>query len=78
MPEADLRPLIEAAFADRQLLKDPKHKAAVTDTVAALDRGELRVASQRAPTVVASSLSKPIRSWPSQRARNAGRPRAFT
>ena len=49
MPEADLRPLIEAAFADRQLLKDPKHKAAVTDTVAALDRGELRVASQRAP-----------------------------
>jgi len=30
MPEADLRPLIEAAFADRQLLKDPKHKAAVT------------------------------------------------
>jgi 2,3,4,5-tetrahydropyridine-2-carboxylate N-succinyltransferase len=49
MSEADLRPLIEAAFADRQLLKDAKHKAAVAATVAALDKGELRVASQRAP-----------------------------
>jgi 2,3,4,5-tetrahydropyridine-2-carboxylate N-succinyltransferase len=49
MPEADLRPLIEAAFADRALLKDAKYKAAVADAVSALDRGELRVASQRGP-----------------------------
>jgi len=49
MPEADLRPLIEAAFADRALLKDAKYKAAVSDAVSALDRGELRVASQRGP-----------------------------
>src|SRR6185436_11475797 len=49
MPEADLRPLIEAAFADRQLLKDPRYKTAVTDTLAALDKGELRVCTQRGP-----------------------------
>ena len=49
MLEADLRPFVEAAFADRQLLRDPQHERAVTETVAALDRGELRVASQRAP-----------------------------
>jgi 2,3,4,5-tetrahydropyridine-2,6-dicarboxylate N-succinyltransferase len=49
MPEADLRPLIEAAFADRQLLKDPKYKTAVANAVAALDKGELRIATQRAP-----------------------------
>jgi 2,3,4,5-tetrahydropyridine-2-carboxylate N-succinyltransferase len=49
MLEADLRPLVEAAFADRQLLRDPEHERAVKETVAALDRGELRVASQRAP-----------------------------
>jgi 2,3,4,5-tetrahydropyridine-2-carboxylate N-succinyltransferase len=39
------RPLVTAAFADRALLARPDHKAAVEDTVAALDRGELRVAS---------------------------------
>ncbi len=49
MLEAELRPLIEAAFADRQLLKDAAHKAAVLKTVAALDAGELRVATARAP-----------------------------
>jgi 2,3,4,5-tetrahydropyridine-2,6-dicarboxylate N-succinyltransferase len=51
MPEADLRPLIEAAFADRQLLKEPKYKQAVLGAVQALDAGELRVASQRGPGV---------------------------
>jgi 2,3,4,5-tetrahydropyridine-2-carboxylate N-succinyltransferase len=49
MLEADLRPFVEAAFADRQLLRDPQHERAVKETVAALDRGQLRVASQRAP-----------------------------
>jgi 2,3,4,5-tetrahydropyridine-2-carboxylate N-succinyltransferase len=39
------RTLIEAAFRDRQLLKDPAHRKAVLDTVEALDKGELRVAS---------------------------------
>jgi 2,3,4,5-tetrahydropyridine-2-carboxylate N-succinyltransferase len=43
--EEDLRPLIEAAFADRSKLTDPWHLAAVEKVVAALDRGELRVAT---------------------------------
>jgi 2,3,4,5-tetrahydropyridine-2-carboxylate N-succinyltransferase len=49
MPEADLRPLIEAAFAERRLLDNPQHRRAVHDAVAALDRGELRVATQLGP-----------------------------
>jgi 2,3,4,5-tetrahydropyridine-2-carboxylate N-succinyltransferase len=40
-----LRPLVAAAFADRGLLANSDHKGAVEETVAALDRGELRVAS---------------------------------
>jgi 2,3,4,5-tetrahydropyridine-2,6-dicarboxylate N-succinyltransferase len=40
-----LRPLVTAAFADRALLAKPDHKAAVEETVAALDAGVLRVAS---------------------------------
>lgn len=40
-----LRPLVTAAFTDRTLLARSEHKAAVEETVAALDRGELRVAS---------------------------------
>lgn len=39
-----LRARISAAWADRSLLVDAEHVAAVRDTVAALDRGELRVA----------------------------------
>jgi 2,3,4,5-tetrahydropyridine-2-carboxylate N-succinyltransferase len=39
------RSLIEAAFADRGKLKDAAHARAVEDTLALLDRGELRVAS---------------------------------
>jgi 2,3,4,5-tetrahydropyridine-2,6-dicarboxylate N-succinyltransferase len=37
---------IEAAFEDRRLLEDEEHRRAVFDTVAALDRGELRVAQK--------------------------------
>ena len=37
---------IEAAFEDRALLEDGEHRGAVFDTVAALDRGELRVAEK--------------------------------
>jgi 2,3,4,5-tetrahydropyridine-2-carboxylate N-succinyltransferase len=40
-----LRPLVTAAFADRALLSRSEHQAAVEETIAALDRGELRVAS---------------------------------
>ena len=40
-----LRARIEAAFADRALLADMDHHSAVEGTLAALDRGELRVAS---------------------------------
>jgi 2,3,4,5-tetrahydropyridine-2,6-dicarboxylate N-succinyltransferase len=38
------RALVEAAFADRSKLADPAHVAAIERTLAALDRGELRVA----------------------------------
>jgi 2,3,4,5-tetrahydropyridine-2-carboxylate N-succinyltransferase len=48
-PDAE-RALVEAAFADRALLKDAAHSAAVERTLAKLDRGELRVASPPAPS----------------------------
>jgi 2,3,4,5-tetrahydropyridine-2,6-dicarboxylate N-succinyltransferase len=38
--------LVSAAFADRSLLADAGHRVAVLDTIAGLDRGELRVASK--------------------------------
>jgi 2,3,4,5-tetrahydropyridine-2,6-dicarboxylate N-succinyltransferase len=43
--EAILRPRVEAAFADRALLRDADHQSAVEGTMTALDRGELRVAT---------------------------------
>ncbi len=43
-PDAS-RPLVEAAFRDRALLRDAGHAAAVLATVEALDKGGLRVAS---------------------------------
>src|SRR4026208_947447 len=49
MEYADLKALVEAAFADRALLADAKHKKAVLDTLALLDQGKLRVASPDAP-----------------------------
>jgi 2,3,4,5-tetrahydropyridine-2-carboxylate N-succinyltransferase len=44
-PRAELQPRIEAAFADRALLQEPAHAVAVFEVIAALDSGELRVAS---------------------------------
>ena len=44
----DLRTAIEAAFADRALLSKPETRAAIIDTIAKLDRGELRVAEKSA------------------------------
>lgn len=41
-----MRNLVEAAFDDRSLLGNEEHKRAVFDTVAALDRGEIRVAEK--------------------------------
>ena len=42
-----MRDRVEAAFDDRALLQDEEHREAVFDAVAALDRGELRVAQKR-------------------------------
>ncbi|MEJ7819167.1 MAG: 2,3,4,5-tetrahydropyridine-2,6-dicarboxylate N-succinyltransferase [Rubrobacteraceae bacterium] len=42
-----MREKIEAAFDDRELLKTDEHRQAVLDTIAALDKGELRVAEKR-------------------------------
>lgn len=44
-----LRPLVEAAFADRSLLSDARHRVAVLDAIAALDEGRLRVAAPTSP-----------------------------
>ena len=41
---SDLRALIEAAFAEPRLLDSSEHRQAVEDTIAGLDRGELRLA----------------------------------
>jgi 2,3,4,5-tetrahydropyridine-2-carboxylate N-succinyltransferase len=43
--EHTARPLVEAAFANRKLLTDLHHRDAVEAVLAALDRGEIRVAS---------------------------------
>lgn len=42
----ETRKRIEAAFADRQKLADPVHKAAVVQALHGLDRGQLRVAEK--------------------------------
>src|SRR3569833_2503399 len=47
MGDQDLRPSIEAAFAERALLKDAKHADAVRAAVDALDQGRLRVAEKQ-------------------------------
>jgi 2,3,4,5-tetrahydropyridine-2,6-dicarboxylate N-succinyltransferase len=41
----DLRPSIEAAFRDRELLKQASYRDAVLATIEALDKGKLRVAT---------------------------------
>lgn len=42
------RALVEAAYRDRSLLRDPVHGAAVLATIEALDKGHLRVAAPAA------------------------------
>ena len=41
-----LEALVSAAYADRTLLKDASHREAVLEAMGALDRGEVRVATQ--------------------------------
>src|SRR5260221_11539372 len=47
-PDSSLRPAIEAAFTDRSKLSDGPTRAAIEETIAQLDRGELRVAERTA------------------------------
>ncbi len=49
MEASDVRPLIEAAFANRALLEEPRHRAAVHAAIALLDEGKIRVASPLGP-----------------------------
>ena len=49
MSDAELRETIEKAFADRSLLKDAAVKSAVEETIARLDAGTLRVATENSP-----------------------------
>lgn len=56
--EAGLRPLIEAAYADRKLLADAPHADAVRATVEALDQGQLRVAEKQGESWVTHAWVK--------------------
>lgn len=47
MELAELETLVQAAYADKTLLSDERHQGAVLETIELLDRGELRVATQR-------------------------------
>jgi 2,3,4,5-tetrahydropyridine-2,6-dicarboxylate N-succinyltransferase len=57
-----LRHRVEAAFADRQLLEAEAYRLAVEETIAALDRGQLRVATP--PEVEGGSWS--VNAWVKQ------------
>ncbi len=49
MDVVETRSAIDAAYADRALLEQEPYRRAVLDTIQALDRGTLRVATQDAP-----------------------------
>ena len=61
--EETLRPRVTAAFADRSLLATADHRDAVEATVAALDRGELRVASPRPAGDGGDETAWTVHSW---------------
>jgi 2,3,4,5-tetrahydropyridine-2-carboxylate N-succinyltransferase len=46
---SEIRKLVEETFADRALLKAPKHRAAVFEAIALLDLGRIRTATQDGP-----------------------------
>jgi 2,3,4,5-tetrahydropyridine-2-carboxylate N-succinyltransferase len=47
-PDSTLRTAVESAFADRSRLSDGPTRAAIEETIARLDRGQLRVAERSA------------------------------
>jgi 2,3,4,5-tetrahydropyridine-2-carboxylate N-succinyltransferase len=47
MDETELRPLVEAAYEDRSLLKNAAHRTAIQECIHLLDSGKLRVATQQ-------------------------------
>jgi 2,3,4,5-tetrahydropyridine-2,6-dicarboxylate N-succinyltransferase len=49
MDETELRPVIEATYADRTLLQNAEPRAAIERTIQLLDTGKLRVATASAP-----------------------------
>jgi 2,3,4,5-tetrahydropyridine-2-carboxylate N-succinyltransferase len=57
------RGLIEAAFADRGLLPDAAHAAAVERTLARLDQGELRVASPPVAAAAEAAADAELGEW---------------
>jgi 2,3,4,5-tetrahydropyridine-2-carboxylate N-succinyltransferase len=61
MSHHHLAPLVRAAFADRALLQDRAHADAVLATIAALDRGEVRVAEPLAQADGSSSWQ--VNAW---------------
>ena len=61
-PDAS-RPLVEAAFRDRALLRDAAYEAAVLATVEALDKGALRVASPPASEGSGSTSEWEVHAW---------------
>ncbi|HKU38900.1 MAG TPA: 2,3,4,5-tetrahydropyridine-2,6-dicarboxylate N-succinyltransferase, partial [Polyangiales bacterium] len=56
---SDTQSLVEAAYADRSLLKDPAHVQAVLDTLEQLDKGKLRVATPPGTYQGAEQSSRP-------------------
>ena len=63
---AEDQSLVEAAFADRALLKDAAYVAAVERTLARLDRGELRVASPSASASEDALSEWTVHAWTKQ------------
>jgi 2,3,4,5-tetrahydropyridine-2,6-dicarboxylate N-succinyltransferase len=56
-----LKPLVEAAFQDRELLRSPVHEAAVLRTIECLDRGLLRVAEREVALPASESAAAAAR-----------------
>jgi len=66
MSEHPLRATIEAAFADRSKLNDRLTVAAVEETIALLDRGEIRVATPPSPSSEGDDGEWTVHAWVKQ------------